>query len=476
MKTNDALGTVVGTSHRRIARVDLYDSTHTLVQADLPVVRGTVTASAVDEDRWTASIELAGDLWAPVLPTDPLSGLSRHYLRIYMGAEVNTDERWVEVCRVIPATARTRRSVESVTVDLDCIGLGGYLALASSGRYLPLVDETCQDMIARIVTDAAPPAWGGVVLDSTTPVPVPVGYYGTEEQDVRAVMQDLAAIANVATFFDCLGRLVIRDPLPTTWGPAEETITVGEDLASYDTEMGRDFGFANRVEVTFQPVGAGRGSFRADWQYAVQTGAPAAGQIRTTDNGSSKQWRVHKFDKEGYDRSIEVEKVERGDLLQARTTTGEKALVEVVERVDLGTYVALDVVVIQESTSSIQNNVTVELTAWARLVDDVIGTAEWDTAPLDPASSDLVTYQETRLGVVTQAQADARAAALLQATITAWSTTIVQAIPDPRLEPDDDITVVLPDRTLDARITRVELPLAPTDLMTVGVRTFPGGV
>lgn len=359
MKTNDQIETVVATSHRRIARVDLYDG-NTPAYENLPISEGTVVGAATEYDRWSARFTVSGDLWVPIDPTDPLSGFSGLHARVFMGAEVDTVDEVLEVCRVVPIETRVQRSVEDVNVEVTCVGPAGWLDTIST-TYTTADAATCQALIVKAVTDASPPAWDGTVDDTTSGVSVPADYT-SDGSSVWAMVEDMCAVANVTAYFDALGTLVIRNPLPSTAGTPAVTLAVGSNLAEYDQETGRSFGFANDVRLRF-----------------------------TRDDGTER-----------------------------------------------------------------------------------IGVASQGTGPLrfnGPAGR--VTYTEDRDGYPSVTQANARAAALLPGLLSAWSTTIVLAVPDPRLEPDDDVTLVLPDRTVTARATRVELPMSAQDLMTVGVRTYP---
>lgn len=471
MKTNDALGTVVGTSHRRIARVDLYDGADTLVKADLPITDGTVVGRTNAGDRWTASITLAGDLWVPDLPTDPLSGLSRHHLRIFMGAEVSTVDEVIEVCRVIPIETRVRRAVESVTVDVTCIGPEGYVAQAADGTFIPLAGETAQQMIERIVTDAAPPGWNGSVVDSSTAYDIPLGYYA-KDTSPSAVIRDLVSMANITIYFDGQGNLVMRNPLSQTASPVR-TVSVGESISTLERATGRGGNFSNAVELTYDPVGGGRGSFTAGYTYQVSASAPTSGQFNASGSNPYVLRAAHQ-DSSGFNRFDQLEKIERGDLLEIRGTNGNVWLHEVEGITDVGTYHQIDTVAINGSPPAASSSM--EITAYARLVDPVIGTAEWADAPLRPQDAGKVVYRETLTGKPTQAQADARAQSILESRVRAWQTFFVDVIPDPRLEPDDDIQLVTTDATLDARITTVDLPMSPNNLMRLGVRTVLEGV
>lgn len=472
MKTNDAIGTVVTTSHRRLARVALYAPDGTPVTDALPVSGGSVQGAATREDRWTARLTVVGDEWAPLAATDPLSGLSRHYLDVFAGAVVDGVEQEVHVCRCIPTSTRLFRSTDEVSVEVDAVGLGGWLARAAERPYVSRTGETCQAMIVRVLADALPPGWSGTVTDTTTPVVVPVGFYN-EAASPAQVIADLAAIANVAVYFDAMGGLVIRDPLPASFTDPVAVVAAGTNLSTYTATMGTDEGFANDVEVRFQPVGAsGRVTLRSDWNYRVQSGNPSPGQVRRSLVDGVEQWRIHVRDASGKRRGPGLRRVTSGDIVQALAPTGGVSVAEVLGTSDEGSFVSFRVQVLSTEDGGVQNNDEVEIQAYVRLVDDVVGKATWTQPPLDPLTVGKVSYSETVIGNVTQEQADARAQAMLDVAVRAWQTVEVETVPDPRIEPDDDVLLVLPDRTVAARVTAVELPLNADEPSYLGVRAF----
>lgn len=474
MKDYPALDKVMGTSHRRIARVDLYDASG-LIQADLPVTDGDISARANSSDRWQVRLTLAGTEWVPQEATDPLSGFAGTYLEVWLGAEVDTVDELVPVCRVIPVNTRVRTSVEDVEVEVDCLGLGGWLDLAAPSRLAAKLDETCQEMIVRVVQEISPSGYVGQVDDTSTPVPVPLGFY-IDNATPAEVIRSLVSIANITTYFDAAGTLVIRPPLPNTPNPVR-TIAIAQDLSTIDQETGRLGNFANVIEVTYQPAGASdRQRVSADWTYRTLNGAPSQGQIRETNNGDgTHQWRVHVRDAGGKNRRRGLDRIETGDILEALASTGGRVLAEVRSAGSQGTYFTFDVEYISTEAPGVANNDVIELAVFASLEDNIVGTAEESTGVLGTAKAGRVVRTETVIGNVTQAQADARAQSLLQTALRAWQTYVIEAIPDPRLEPDDDITLVTPDATLECRITQIDLPIGADRLMSVGVRTFPGG-
>lgn len=363
MKNNPDLARVVGTSHERLARVDIHDTTDVAV-GTLDVHAGSVTGSALEEDRWSATLEVSGPQWIPDGPGHPLSGLSRAWLRIWAGATVDTRPVLIPVARVIPTGTRVQQTTDGVTITVDAVGPAGWLQSAS-GTWTPTAGETCQTMIKRVVAATDPPSWLGVTLDTTTAVAVPADYEGN--QNAWATIEDLAAFADIWVYFDAYSRLVLRRPLPVT--PRARTraapvadITTGTNLVGYDAQMGRTLGFANTVEITFE--------------------------------------------------SLNPDQAPR------------------------------------------------------------VGRATHTSGPLGTTLVGPVLHTETRRGRPTQAQADARAATLLRATLLAWRTTSADIVPDPRLEPDDVLTLTLPDRVEKVRATVVEIPLNADAAMRVGLRSY----
>lgn len=106
-------------------------------------------------------------------------------------------------------------------------------------------------------------------------------------------------------------------------------------------------------------------------------------------------------------------------------------------------------------------------------VDDVVGVAEQVGGPLGSATVGRVIRDERALtGTIGQGAANARALALLRPFLRGWLTTQIEAVPDPRLDPDDDIrvTYVGGDATVH-RITELSLDLG-TGPMRLACRTI----
>lgn len=108
------------------------------------------------------------------------------------------------------------------------------------------------------------------------------------------------------------------------------------------------------------------------------------------------------------------------------------------------------------------------------VADDVVGVAELTTGPLavnGPAGR-VIRTDRVLTGAISQAAADARAASLLQVAWRAWATTTLTCVPDPRLEPDDDLVVHYPGGLVaHHRIGQIDLPL-DTGPMTITARTL----
>ena len=475
MKTNTALDTVVGTSHQALVRVDLYAADDTLI-GELPLRGGTIRGSARFGERWTGSVQVTGEQWAPRTVTDPLAGFTGAYVRVYGGANVSTVDQWVEVCRLLVNGSTLSRAKGEWSVDVDLIDVTGYVGQGAYQVWHPGLDETAQSLIKRVYSAYWPPSWPGAPAwdDTTTPYVVPVGAYW-EDVDVGQVVWDLCSMANIGHYADWDGTLVLRDPLPDT-PSVVRTLDAAADVTRYDIEWGRERGFGNSAIARFDPVGAsGRATYSGRWNYRAQTGAPASGELRATDNGDgSAILRIHYNDASGYRRHAGLDRAAQGDLVRLVDVNGDEWVGETTSALDEdpATYFTFQVRTISGSLSP-ANQDQVEFSSYSRAVDPVIGTAEQTTGPLAVATVGRVIVEETHVGNVSQAVADARAQSLLRTSLRAHAGHIVEAIPDYRLEPHDDITVVFANGdTLTSRITELELPLSVGEPMRVAVRPF----
>lgn len=243
--------TAVDTSHARIARVDVLDPAGTLVDT-LPVSAGQVTGTAGLVDRWSGSVTVpvstgTGASWVPTSPAAPLSGFAGYSLVVHVGVIVDDVDLFVPVARLWPFTSRLTRSADTVELVVDLVGPAAYAQQAAGREHAALPGESCQAMMTRLLLGAVPHT--PTVIDTTTPDPTPDDY--TSDADVWSVVQDLAARADVAVFFDAAGDLVIREPLPTIPTAAERRLSARVNVTAYTVAVGRDL-VANEVRARFR--------------------------------------------------------------------------------------------------------------------------------------------------------------------------------------------------------------------------------
>lgn len=362
MKPADPLlDTAVDTSHERVVLVELLDPSGTVVD-EVPVSGGRVTGTSGSVDRWTGELVVplsrGASSWVPTTPAHPLSGFAGYSVRVNVGAVVDRSPLLVPVARLWPFRTRLERSDRSVELSVDLVGPASYAQQAAGQTHAAAAGESCQDVIVRLLSDAVPhtPA----VLDTTTPDDPPDGW--TSDADVWAAVEDLSARADIVTYFDAAGDLVLREPLPPVATPAERELSAAVNVTAYRLETGRDL-VANEVHARF----------------------------RGTD---------------GETDLVGVAQVTHGPL-------------------------------------------------------SVFGPAGRIVATVDV---DLVAGSELR--------ANRYARSLLDAYLAAWATVEVEHIPDPRLEPDDVVSLVYLDGTTAVhRVVSVVIPFGVEDTQTMTART-----
>lgn len=355
------LDRAVDTSHERLVRVDLLDHRGQVVD-ELPVVSGQVLGSSRSTDRWSGTITLpvarGDELLVPTSPTHPLSGFAGYSVRVWSGAVVDRAELLVPVARLWPFATTLTRSAESTTLAVDLVGPMSYAQQSAGRLHTALPGESCQTMIERVLLGNVPhtPA----VHDTTTPDATPDGY--ESDADAASLVEDLSGRADIATYFDAAGDLVMREPLPGVVGAAARALAAAVNVTGYTVTVGRDL-VANDVRVKF------------------------AGTDGQTD------------------------------------VTGVAA----VEQGPLGVY----------------------------------GPAGRITQTFD---RDIVAGG--------QVKADRYARSVLAAQLPAWVTVDVQHLPDPRLEPDDLVTLTYLDGTTALhRVVSVVIPLGEDGTQTMTART-----
>ena len=251
MKVEPRLDDAVDTSHGRVVRVDVLDPSGAVVD-ELPVAdRGEVVGTARSADRWsgrvTVPLDDRGRVWLPRTPADPLSGFSGYSLRVHAGAVVNRSPVLVPVARLWPWSTTLRRTSETVELDVELVGPAAYAAQAAGKTHAAQAGESCQQMIRRLLLDNVPHT--PTVYDTTTPDDPPTDY--TSDSDVWSTVEDLAARADVAVFFDAAGDLVIREPLGAFTGPGGVRLGAAVNVTGYELTIGRDL-VANEVRARFR--------------------------------------------------------------------------------------------------------------------------------------------------------------------------------------------------------------------------------
>ena len=471
MKTNPNLDVIIGSSHEQLVRVDLHDAAGTLL-GTLPVSAGNLTGSARFGARWEGSIEVPGTDWTPTGTDSPLSGFTGAYVSVWAGATVSQQPELVEVARLLVAGSTVSRAKDVWSVAVDLIDTLAYAERGVTSEWSPELDETCQQMIRRILTSTWPPQWPAPVFDdSTDPVSVPLGIIW-EDTDPATVLYDLASIANLTLYADWDQTIIMRDPLPDA-ATVVRDLDARVDVTRYDVTLGRD-NFANTVELTFEPVGAKRRALaRSVWTYATQGGAPTVGRMNAVDNGDgTATLRVHVQDSAGRTRRNMLERAGGGDLLRLLDPDGGELVGETRSTVDDGSYYTM-VMRYLAGDVNLSQNVDVEFSAYVLQSDPRIVTRTLTIGPLAVGTVGQVMYAETHQGDPGATQAGVRADALLQVMARGWATHVIEAVPDFRLEPDDDIRVTFADgSTLTSRITELTLPLTVGDPMRVAVRPF----
>lgn len=462
-------------SVQAVYRADLYSNSGDYV-TELPLVGGELRGQSRALGRWSGRVVLAGDTWAPRAATDPLSGLSPYHVRLYGGVRVAGVDQLVEMARCPVGSTTVQRTAESMEVECELLSVGDYVDQAAPSDFTHQQNETCQAMIRRLVEEYKPRGWPTVLwADTTTPVTVPTGA-AWQQVPAGQVIADLAAIANIAVYIDRDGSGVMRDPLPTTAQTITRAMGVGVDAVTITHTVGRIPEFANDVTMEFAPVGANsRARLRSDWTWSASSGTPTSGQIRYTNNTTSGELRVHDKDSAGRPRQVrQLDRVDSGDIIEVRTTGGDYAIYTCTYSIDQDTYWQIGVDVLSYNTAPFPSASSVELTAYVTPTDNVVGSARQTSGAAGTATAGVVTYSEYHVGNVTQAQANARAAAVLGVMLRGWSVTMLEAVPDVQLAPDHDVTVDYGDVVLTHRVTDVSVPVGVDRPMTVALRTLGG--
>lgn len=251
MKTAPSVDAVVGQSHAVATKVELRQPDGTVI-APLPITGGTVSGDVMrGMGVWSASLQIADMSWAPATATDPLSPLTGNHLSIQRGVTpYGQPQAWVEVARVWLDQTSVQIARGDQQLRVDAVSPARYAEQAADMDYAVQAGETCQNLAKRVVTPHLP--YTPQVLDTTTPVPAPIGATW-ENQSAEQVVMDVMSAANARLVFDALGRIVIRPTLAgldtSTFGPVR-TLSTDLDIVRYNLTMSRRT-FANEVQVRF---------------------------------------------------------------------------------------------------------------------------------------------------------------------------------------------------------------------------------
>lgn len=312
MKQAPAFDAVVGKSHAVNTKCELRAPNDSLVGV-LPVEAGTITADGTRRvDRWEGTLTLAGLDWAPQSATDPLAGLTGHYVSVQRAAQPYGDaETWVELCRLWVYETVVNLSRRDARCEVRLVGPGGLLERAVHDDYTAHRNDPAQQMIVSVLSEHLP--YTPTVLDTSTPTNVPAVY---EPKDVTPlqVADDLAAICDARVYFDALGRIVIRPTLPSldvaTLAPARQ-MGIKLDVTDYQITIGRDR-FANDAVARF------------DWEDNQQQQQGRVGRATITSGPLAKDGPAGRLSVEAF-KEIDATQAEADTYATAVLTSMKQA-------------------------------------------------------------------------------------------------------------------------------------------------------
>ena len=245
MKQAPVFDQVVGQSHAVNTKVELRAPDDSVVGV-LPVEAGTVTGNGTARlGIWSGDLTLAGLEWAPDGPGHPLSGLSGHYCSIQRAAlPYGQQEAWVEVARLWVYETSVEMSRRDAALRVQLVSPAGLLERAVHDDFAAHRNDPVQKMIESVLKVNLP--YTPTVLDTSTAGTLPAEYDPKDVTPIQ-VADELAAAVNIRVYFDALGRLVMRDTLPSidlgTFSSARQ-LAVDIDVIRYTLTFGRSI-FAN---------------------------------------------------------------------------------------------------------------------------------------------------------------------------------------------------------------------------------------
>lgn len=245
MKQAPVFDQVVGKSHAVNTKVELRAPDDTLV-GELPIEAGTITGDGTRRlGLWSGSLTLAGLEWAPDGLGHPLTGLTGHYCSIQRAAlPYGQQEAWVEVARLWVYETSVEISRRDATLRVQLVSPAALLERAVHDDFAAHRNDPVQSMIESVLKVNLP--YTPTVLDTSTAGTIPAEYAPKDVTPVQ-VADQLASAINIRVYFDALGRLVMRNTLPSidaaTFSSARQ-MAVDIDVIRYTLTFGRSI-FSN---------------------------------------------------------------------------------------------------------------------------------------------------------------------------------------------------------------------------------------
>jgi hypothetical protein len=464
----------LATSHTQRISVDVLTQTGTVLHANLDVIGGQLRGDTLDRNRYTATLTLPVGQLHPQRPTDPLAGITPHRVRLHGQVGVAG-----VVADAVLADLWVVGSTWTVAPDADVLEVtcGTPAVYLDSGDGLTFTagrGETCRAMIERVVTEHCPvpltvqQRHPGLHTDM-----IPPGYR-VENSSVWSVVDDLAAIADLVVYFDRHANLVIT---PATVDAQTPVLLYGatHHVTGYTIRTGRDLGFANDVQLEFQPAGVPVLRLSDRWTLRLGTGSPAAGEAMWDNTGHVL--RLHKTDASGDTRPSLERRIQPGDYVElVQGATVRSGIVDTTT--DQPQFLRIDLDLLT-SAGTFTAGGKVLITVRRAREDTVTARHTITSGPYSVGAVGRVTRTFTLRGYPSQQQANRRARTIAETMRRSWADAELTTVPDPRVNVDDWIVVDWPDDTRSThRVLQTTMPLPPSSgsmLLSCHTDTPPAG-